>query len=135
MVKLKIDYYFENGGFTYDEENYYCFYGFSNKSVSNTGNGGDNVFGAGVYEVGKDIKAASFKLICYEGTELTDVFIYENEDAMTSNEPIFRDYLNYDDKKTSQESCVINLKDGQILKTTGTLLIEDASTAFWAPEE
>lgn len=97
--------------------------------------GGDNVFGAGVYEVGKDIKAASFKLICYEGTELTDVFIYENEDAMTSNEPIFRDYLNYDDKKTSQESCVINLKDGQILKTTGTLLIEDASTAFWAPEE
>ena len=93
--------------------------------------GGDNVFGAGV----KDIKAASFKLICYEGTELTDVFIYENEDAMTSNEPIFRDYLNYDDKKTSQESCVINLKDGQSLKATGTLLIEDASTAFWAPEE
>ena len=96
--------------------------------------GGDNVFGAGVYEVGKDIKAASFKLICYEGTELTDVFVYENEDAITSNKPIFRDYLNYDDKKTSQESCVINLKDGQILKTTGTLLIEDASTAFWAPE-
>ena len=37
----EIDYYFENGGFTYDEENYYCFYGFSNKSVSKTGNGGE----------------------------------------------------------------------------------------------
>ena len=101
--------------------------------------GGDNVFGAGVYEVGKDIKAASFKLICYEGTELTDVFIYENEDAMTSNEPIFRDYLNYDDKKTSQEetpdSAMLNLKENQVVVIKCGMATIEETKPSWAPEE
>lgn len=97
--------------------------------------GGDNVFGAGIYEVGKDIKAASFKLICYEASGFTaDVYVYDNNDDMKTNEPIFRKYMAYEEDKAAQESVIVNLKDGQILKTAGPLLIEDASKAFWAPD-
>lgn len=96
---------------------------------------GDTVFGAGVYEVGTDIKASSFKLTCYEATDMGYVFIYNNNDDFEAGKDMFTKYMSYDEETTSQESVVVNLKEGQILKTTSALLIEDASTSFWAPEK
>ena len=96
--------------------------------------GGDNVIGAGIYEVGKDIKAANFKVTPYEASGSMSLELYASEADMTAYNSLFNSFLYYDEKKTSQESVSLNLKEGQILQISGPLIIEDASKAFWAPD-
>ena len=96
--------------------------------------GGDNVLGAGIYEVGVDIKASSFKLTSYEGSDSANIIIYDSKESMEADDNVFYTFMYYDEEKETQESTIINLKDGQILETTGSLIIEDASKSFWTPE-
>lgn len=96
--------------------------------------GGDNVLGAGIYEVGVDIKASNFKLTPYEGTSSGELCIFANGTDTDDGEKVFHKWVYYDEEKNVQESIVVNLKDGQVLKTGGSLIIEDATKSFWAPE-
>lgn len=96
--------------------------------------GGNNVLGAGIYEVGKDIKAASFRLTCYEATDYAYVTLYKNSEDMDNEKSIIRKLFDYEEDQKSQDIVTLNLKEGEILKTTGPVIIENEEKSFWAPD-
>ena len=92
--------------------------------------GGDNVIGQGVYEVGVDIKATNFKVICND-EKYVNFYIYDNKEKYQSYD-VDSQLLVYND---DDGGGVLNLKEGQIVSlTNGSAIIEEIKPS-WAPEE
>lgn len=83
----------------------------------------------GLYEVGKDIKAASFEVKGMEGTEETAyVIIFNNREDLDENDPL---QVHYIEEGTS---AIVNLKEGQWFRINnyGPIYIQEVK-ADWAP--
>lgn len=93
--------------------------------------GGDNVITQGKYVVGTDIKATSFKMICY-GDDTVNFTIYDSEEDFQTGYDAKSDQQWSDPGNT--EGIILNLKEGQIVDVTrGSAVVEEV-TASWAPE-
>ena len=93
--------------------------------------GGDNVITQGKYVVGTDIKATSFKMICY-GDDTVNFTIYDSEEDFQTGYDAKSDQQWNDPGNT--EGIILNLKEGQIVDVTRGSAVVEEITASWAPE-
>lgn len=94
--------------------------------------GGDNVLPQGTYEVGKDIKAGSFKVTCCAGYDMSCFNVYSSKEDHDNLENAVQDSVSYD----GGDSAMINLDDGEYLDVTwGSAVIEEISNASWMPDK
>ena len=92
--------------------------------------GGDNIIGEGIFEVGVDIKAGSFKVIC-NSDDMVNFYIYDDKEAYDSLDMSQQVLVHEGDK----ECGILNLKNGQVVSVSlGSAIIEEVN-ASWAPEE
>lgn len=94
--------------------------------------GGDNVLPEGKYEVGKDIKAGNFKIMCCAGYESAIVYVFtskEEEDQGNADQHVGVTLADGD-------SGVINLENGEIVSVVdASVVIENVSDASWVPDK
>lgn len=97
--------------------------------------GGDNTIGEGVYEVGVDIKATSFKVtpIPDDSSDYVNFYIYPNREAYEAYENSDQ-LLLYNNEEYTSNFGILNLKDGQIIAlSTGSAILEESKPS-WAPD-
>lgn len=93
--------------------------------------GGDNVLPQGTYEVGKDIKAGSFKVMCCAGYDMSCFNVYSSKEDHDNMENVVQDSVSYD----KGDSAMINLDEGDYLDVTwGSAVVEEVTNASWAPD-
>lgn len=99
--------------------------------------GGDNIISQGVYAVGVDIKAASFKLTSVQNADYTSTYIdlYNSKEDMDNNKEIDTYIVHYDAEESGTvRSLNLNLKEGQIINITGDDMVIEEVNPSWKPE-